>query len=72
MYGHHRYISSILAKIELGMSKSSRTSATIEYKWLEIELVEEEWDTQSKIERLNKLDSEFNNVPIEKIIEMTK
>lgn len=70
--GHHRYISSILAKIELGVTKSSKTSATIEYKWLKIEFVEEEWDTQNKIEILNQLDAAFNNIPLEKIIEMTK
>ncbi len=70
--GHHRYVSSLLANIKLDQVKSSKTSATIEYDWMEVEFVEEEWDTDEKIKGLNELDAEFNNIPIEKIIEMTK
>lgn len=70
--GHHRYVSSLLANIELGESKSSKTSATIEYKWTDVEFIEEEWDTIDKIKRLNELDAKFNNIPIEKIIEIAK
>jgi hypothetical protein len=70
--GHHRYVSSLLANIKFGEAKSSKTSATIEYKWEDVEFVEEEWDTKEKIKRLNELDAEFNNLPIEKIIEFTK
>jgi len=70
--GHHRYVSSLLANIKLDEAKSSKTNATIEYDWKEVEFVEEEWDTEDKITRLNELDAEFNNMPIEKIIELTK
>ena len=70
--GHHRFVSSLLAKIKLDEAKSSKTSATIEYKWNDVEFVEEEWDTPEKILRLNELDAQFNNVPLEKIIELTK
>jgi hypothetical protein len=70
--GHHRYVSSLLANIKLDKAKSSKTSATIEYDWKEVEFVEEEWDTEDKITRLNELDAEFNNMSIEKIIELTK
>ena len=70
--GHHRFISSTLAKIKLDEAKSSKTSATIEYEWTDVEFVEEEWDTPEKIQRLNELDAEFNNIPIDKIIEFTK
>lgn len=70
--GHHRYVSSILAGFELDAVKSSKTSATIEYRWLEVDFVEEEWDTPDKIKRLNEIDAEYNNLPIEKIIEITK
>jgi galactitol-specific phosphotransferase system IIB component len=70
--GHHRYVSSLLANMKLDEAKSSKTNATIEYDWKEVEFVEEEWDTEDKITRLNELDAEFNNIPIEKIIELTK
>ena len=69
--GHHRYVSSLLANVKLDKVKSSKTSATIEYDWNDIEFVEEEWDTKDKIKRLNELDAEFINIPIEKIIEIT-
>ena len=70
--GHHRYVSSLLANIKLDEAKSSKTSATIQYDWTEVEFVEEEWDTEDKIKRLNELDAEFNNIPLEKLIELTK
>lgn len=70
--GHHRYISSLLANIKLEEVKSSKTSATIEYKWSAVEFVEEEWDTEDKILLLNELDASYNNLTLEKIIEITK
>ena len=70
--GHHRYISSILANVKLEKAKSSRTSATIEYDWTVVEFVEEEWDTEDKILRLNELDALYNNISLDKIIELTK
>lgn len=70
--GHHRYVSSIIAGIELDKAKSSKTSATTECSWEEVEFVDEEWDTEDKIRRLNELDAEFNNISLEKVIEITK
>jgi hypothetical protein len=70
--GHHRYVSSLLANIKLDEAKSSKTSATIEYKWNDVEFVEEDWDTEDGIKRFNELDAEFNNMTIERIIEMIK
>ena len=70
--GHHGFVCSLLAGIRLDEAKSSKTSATIEYEWNHVTFVEEEWDTKEKIERLNELDAQFNNIPIEKLVEMTK
>jgi hypothetical protein len=70
--GHHRYISSVLANIELERVTSSKTIATIEYNWGDVEFVSEEWDTKEKINRLNEQDALFNNLTLEKIIEITK
>ena len=70
--GHHRYVSSLLANIKLDEAKSSKTNATIEYDWKDVEFVEEEWDTEDKITRLNELDAEFNKMSLEKIIAITK
>lgn len=71
--GHHRYISSKLAKFEdLGTVDYPKTSATKQYEWSEIDFTDEEWDTEHKIKRLNKIDAEYNNIPLEKMIEITK
>jgi hypothetical protein len=70
--GHHRYVSSLLANITLDEAKSSKANATIEYDWKDVEFVEEEWDTEDKITRLNELDAEFNKMSLEKIIAITK
>lgn len=70
--GHHRYVSSLLGDIKLDKAKSSKTSATIEYDWTDVEFDEEDWDTPDDIKRFNELDAEFNNIPIDKLIEITK
>lgn len=70
--GHHRYISSILADIELGRVPSCKTSATNVCEWHKVEFVDEEWDTELKIKRMNELDAKFNNISLEKIFELTK
>ena len=72
MNGHHRYICSLLANIEIDRAISSKTSATVVHYWKDVEFVEEEWDTESKIKKMNELDAEFNNLTIEKIIEIIK
>lgn len=71
--GHHRYVSSILAKFNnLETVSYPRTSATKKYKWSEVDFIDEEWDTEDKIKRLNEIDAAYNNLPLEKIIEITK
>lgn len=70
--GHHRYISSILANFTLDRIPGSITSATRAILWESVIFDEEDWDTSAKINMLNKQDSEYNNIPIEKIIELLK
>lgn len=65
--GHHRYISSLLAEIEIGKIKSLKSSATKECNWSDIEFDENDWDTISKIQYLNERDAEYNQVDIETI-----
>lgn len=70
--GHHRYISSLLANIEIESIQTHKTSATIIYPWDSVEFVEEEWDTPFKIDQLNKIDAAYNKIDLEKLIEITK
>lgn len=70
--GHHRYISSELAKSEIEKTSYPKTSATIEYLWNDVVFVNEEWDTDYKILYLNQLDAKYNDLSLEKMIEISK
>lgn len=70
--GHHRYISSELAKSEIEKTSYPKTSATIVYSWNDVVFVNEEWDTDYKILYLNQLDAKYNDLSLEKMIEISK
>jgi hypothetical protein len=70
--GHHRYVCSLLAKKDIGKVPTHKTSATKAHDWKQVVFVDTEWDTLEKIEKLNKQDADFNNVALEKILEMIK
>jgi hypothetical protein len=46
--------------------------ATIEYSWNDVQFVDEEWDTAYRILDLNKLDAKYNDLSLERIIEISK
>lgn len=70
--GHHRFISSKIAKIEIGTMNYPKSSATISYPWNTVKFVNEEWDTKDKIQYLNELDAEYNDIPLNKMIDISK
>lgn len=70
--GHHRYVSSLIAKVEIQNSKYPKTIATIEHEWETVVFTETEWNTEHKIQQFNKIDAKLNNMTIERIIEITK
>jgi hypothetical protein len=70
--GHHRYLASRLANVELDRVMSSITSATQITEWSLIDYVNEDWDTQAKIKMLNEEDAEYNKLPIDKIVDLLK
>ena len=70
--GHHRYISSLIAGVEIGKTKYPKTSASTNYDWKTIDFTETEWDTKDKIQYLNELDAEFNNMTMDRINEIIK
>jgi hypothetical protein len=70
--GHHRYLASLLAKFPIERIPTSSTLATTTVDWKSVTFEEEDWDTQAKINMLNLQDADYNNIPIEKINELTK
>ena len=63
--GHHRYLASLLAGVSLEIIPSSSTSATKTTTWNTIDLMEEDWDTEAKINHLNQIDADNNGMSIE-------
>ena len=70
--GHHRYIASLLADITLEEFPGKTTSATVITDWKSIEFVDEDWDTEAKVKMLNEQDAEFNNIPLETVVQLLK
>ncbi len=70
--GHHRYICSELSDFKIDKISYPKTNATIKYTWKDVLFVNEEWDTINKIQYLNELDAENNNLSLEKIMEISK
>ena len=70
--GHHRYIASLLANFPLERIPGSVTSATTVVHWESVTFEDEDWGTPAKINMLNQQDADYNNIPIEKIVELLK
>ncbi len=70
--GHHRYIASILSNFPLEIISGNITSATTAVDWESVTFEDDDWDTSAKINMLNEQDANYNNIPIEKIVELLK
>jgi hypothetical protein len=69
--GHHRYLSALIMKYEMGKVFSHKTSATKAIDWKAVELDENDWDTQAKIAHLNEQDAKYNNLDVEFVNKIT-
>ena len=65
-------MASILGNFPLERISGSITSATKEVYWELVIFEEEDWDTPAKINMLNEQDADYNNIPIDKIVELLK
>ncbi len=70
--GHHRYLASLLANFAIEKIPTTSTSATIGVDWKSVVFEEEDWDTQAEINMFNEQDAYYNNIQIEKIVELLK
>ncbi len=68
--GHHRYLAALLANYTLSIVPYIRTSATKVIDWKSVIFDDEDWDTPAKIRILNEQDADYNNIPIQKLIEL--
>lgn len=71
--GHHRYLASKLADVEIATLPSHRTSATKFLEWCDIEIDSEDWDKDEKeIQRFNEIDAKNSNLSLEELIQLMK
>jgi hypothetical protein len=71
--GHHRYLASILADVEIATLPSHRTTATKILEWCDIEIDNEDWDKDEKeIKRFNEIDAKNSNLSLDELIKLLK
>jgi hypothetical protein len=68
--GHHRFVAAVLANYEIESIPTQPTSATTTVPWHSVILDETDWDTLEDINLWNQQDAIYNNVPLEKIVEL--
>ena len=66
--GHHRYLASKLANFNLDQVPGLRSSAKELIDWQDVILVEDDWDTDAKIKRLNEVDARYNDMSVEELL----
>lgn len=66
--GHHRYLASKLANYDLEIVQGIRSSAKELINWTNVELVEDDWDTEAKIRLLNEEDARYNDMSLEDLL----
>ena len=69
--GHHRYLSSLIMDVKIGVVSTNKTSATKSVNWFDVEFDENDWDTESKILHLNQQDARYNGLDIEFLKQIT-
>lgn len=70
--GHHRYVASILAEKPVQTVPYNRTKAMEVIEWDNVLFVEEDWDTEAKLEWLDEQDANFNNMSVAELAELLK
>ncbi|MBX3163815.1 MAG: hypothetical protein KF900_04995 [Bacteroidetes bacterium] len=70
--GHHRYIASLLANFDLQKYNWAKPTHYKAMEWKEIEITEKDWDTEDKIDMLNREDAKYNGLLFEQLAEMIK
>jgi hypothetical protein len=68
--GHHRYVASALASVEIEIVPYDFKAEVI--NWKSIEFDDLDWDTEAEILEHNKKDAAYNNKTLDEILEILK
>lgn len=67
--GHHRYIASLIAGVNIGMMTGGMPMLQLS-DWRQIEFAEEDWDTAADLMIINQRDASFNGLTLKDVIEI--
>lgn len=70
--GHHRYLASLMAGYVIEQQPGTRSPANDVRVWKSVVFEENEWDTQAKIDHLNRQDADFNGIQLAVLVELVK
>ena len=71
--GHHRYISSLLTNFDIDIiSNYPKPSYHKDYHWENVEFVDDDWDSPSKVKMLNEEDAFYNKMTISEVENIIK
>lgn len=68
--GHHRYLASLLSGTPIDRFPAVRTSALISIDWKCVVFVNNDWDSQDRIDQLNKQDADYNKITLEELLQL--
>ncbi len=70
--GHHRYLASLLANYSIEIIDYVVAKGSVIRDWSFVEFIEEDYDTQAKIDMWNRQDAEYNDLPLDKLVDLLK
>lgn len=66
--GHHRYLASLISNYKLEIvSNYPKPSFLNVYEWNNVEFIKDDWDSPSKIKKLNEDDAFYNDMSLEDV-----
>lgn len=68
--GHHRYLASLFANVQLATSISTLSSAKEMGDWKNVDVVDDDWDSVAIQQNCNEADAHYNRMTIEQLIEL--
>ncbi|NOT76702.1 MAG: hypothetical protein HOP08_17375 [Cyclobacteriaceae bacterium] len=70
--GHHRYLASLLAECEVERGQGIRPLVKQDIHWCNVQLLEEDYYTDTKIKILNDDDAKYLSISVEALLEKIK
>ena len=68
--GHHRYLASLFANVELATSIAPLSLAKEMIDWEAVKVDDADWDSKKNIDKHNELDAYCNGITTEQLLEL--